>query len=375
MPSMSWPSRRERRIALESSRRVSTSIGGPGSREMRRKLIGGIVCGLICLSIPAAVRAAYTGTPPLLVVDGGTGQTSLTAFAVLVGAGTAGIVSVGPGATAGVPLISSGSSANPAFGTAVVAGGGTGQTTLSAFAVLLGNGTSGIASAAPSATSGVPLISSGSSANPAFGTAVVAGGGTGATTFTAHGSLVGEGTGAVVAMTPVADSVFVQGSATADPLVVGTSATADSVLAWTAAGTTPGPNAIPSCSTGSSALTYNTTTHVFGCNTISAGTGVALTTVATACTASFTVPTTNGLTQILNTGTACTTVNLPASQANGFRVCVKDGTENFTTNPATVKVSAGNIDGTVGTTGLVNFLNMAKQEACFISDGVNYFVE
>jgi hypothetical protein len=32
-------------------------------------------------------------------------------------------------------------------------------------------------------------------------------------------------------------------------------------------------NAVPSCSAGTSALTYNTTTHLWGCNSISSGTG------------------------------------------------------------------------------------------------------
>lgn len=48
-----------------------------------------------------------------------------------------------------------------------------------------------IAGITPSATSGVPLISQGSSANPAFGTTVVAGGGTGVTSFTAYAPVVG----------------------------------------------------------------------------------------------------------------------------------------------------------------------------------------
>jgi hypothetical protein len=52
---------------------------------------------------------------------------------------------------------------------------------------------------APSATSGVPLISKGSTTQPAFGTAVVAGGGTGATTLT--GMVLGNGTSAFTTTT------------------------------------------------------------------------------------------------------------------------------------------------------------------------------
>lgn len=51
--------------------------------------------------------------------------------------------------------------------------------------------TSALAVAATSATSGVPLVSQGAAADPAFGTAVVAGGGTGDTSFTAYSVITG----------------------------------------------------------------------------------------------------------------------------------------------------------------------------------------
>lgn len=119
--------------------------------------------------------------------------TGLTNYNVLVGAGTTTITKVAPSATSGVPLISQGAASNPTFGTAVVAGGGTGATTLTNHGVLIGQGTSAVVAATPSATSGVPVISQGSSADPVFGTAVVAGGGTGNTTFTAY-SVITAGT-------------------------------------------------------------------------------------------------------------------------------------------------------------------------------------
>lgn len=68
--------------------------------------------------------------------------TGLTNHNVLVGAGTATITNVPPSATSGVPLISQGSLADPAFGTAVVAGGGTGTTSFTAFAPVCGGTTS-----------------------------------------------------------------------------------------------------------------------------------------------------------------------------------------------------------------------------------------
>jgi len=70
--------------------------------------------------------------------------------------------------------------------------------------VVVGAASGGISSVAPSATSGVPLISGGSSANPSFGTAVVAGGGTGIATTTAYGLITGgtTATGAFQTVTP-----------------------------------------------------------------------------------------------------------------------------------------------------------------------------
>lgn len=65
--------------------------------------------------------------------------------------------------------------------------------TFSQYTVLLGGVSNAISSAAPSATSGVPLISQGAAANPAFGTAVVAGGGTGLATLVAY-ELLAAGT-------------------------------------------------------------------------------------------------------------------------------------------------------------------------------------
>jgi hypothetical protein len=56
-----------------------------------------------------------------------------------------------------------------------------------------GAGSNTINNVAPSATSGIPFISQGSTSQPTFGTAVVGGGGTGNTTFTAY-SVITAGT-------------------------------------------------------------------------------------------------------------------------------------------------------------------------------------
>lgn len=62
--------------------------------------------------------------------------TGLTAHNVLVGEGTATIGLIAPSATSGIPLISQGAASDPLFGTAVVAGGGTGNTTFTAYSVI-----------------------------------------------------------------------------------------------------------------------------------------------------------------------------------------------------------------------------------------------
>jgi len=113
----------------------------------------------------------------LTVPGGGTGLSSLTAHNTLVGSGTAPVTLVAPSATSGIPYISNGVAADPSFGTAVVAGGGTGQTSLTIHDLLIGNGTSPVTLLAPSATVGALLLSAGAASDPAYATAasIVAG--------------------------------------------------------------------------------------------------------------------------------------------------------------------------------------------------------
>ncbi len=74
-----------------------------------------------------------------------------------------------------------------------VSRGGTGLSSATLHNLMIGNGTSALTLLSPSATSGIPLVSLGSSSDPSYGTAVVAGGGTGSTTFTAY-SVICAGT-------------------------------------------------------------------------------------------------------------------------------------------------------------------------------------
>lgn len=145
---------------------------------------------------------------------------TFTAYAVITGGTTSGgslqsIASVG---TSGQVLTSNGAGALPTFQNAAitspvsVANGGTGDTTLTAHGVLIGEGTSPVA-ATSAGTSGQPLLSGGASADPNWGTLSVAFGGTGATTLT--GVLTGNGTSAITASAVTQFAVLVGGASNA----------------------------------------------------------------------------------------------------------------------------------------------------------------
>lgn len=63
-------------------------------------------------------------------------------------------------------------------------------TTVTQHDLLIGGASNAITSVAPSSTSGVPVISQGSSADPIFGTVAIAGGGTNAVSFTQSNGIV-----------------------------------------------------------------------------------------------------------------------------------------------------------------------------------------
>jgi hypothetical protein len=114
---------------------------------------------------------------PITVPSGGTGLTSLTAHDLIIGNGASNVNLLAPSATSGVPLISQGSSADPAYGTAVVAGGGTGNTTFTAYSVICAGTTatgvfqnvSGVGSATQVLTSNGPSTLPSWQALPASG--------------------------------------------------------------------------------------------------------------------------------------------------------------------------------------------------------------
>lgn len=107
----------------------------------------------------------------LAVSQGGTSKISLTAHNLIVGNGASIPNQVAPSATAGVPLVSAGASADPSYGTAVVAGGGTGITSATAYApICAGTTATGNFQAADTGigTAGFVLTSNGASALPSF---------------------------------------------------------------------------------------------------------------------------------------------------------------------------------------------------------------
>jgi hypothetical protein len=109
-------------------------------------------------------------TGQLSVGRGGTGLGTITAHNLMIGNGTSALTLLAPSATSGIPLISQGSSSDPAYGTAVVAGGGTGLTSATAYAVLCGGTTStgAFQSVVSVGSSGQVLTSNGAGALPTF---------------------------------------------------------------------------------------------------------------------------------------------------------------------------------------------------------------
>jgi len=97
--------------------------------------------------------------------------TAAVQYNLITGAATSSAINnVAPSATTGIPLISQGAAVQPAFGTAVVAGGGTGNTTFTAYSVI----TAGTTSTGPFqnvsglGSSGQRLTSNGAAALPTW---------------------------------------------------------------------------------------------------------------------------------------------------------------------------------------------------------------
>ncbi len=109
-------------------------------------------------------------TGQLAVSRGGTGLASVTAHDLMVGNGTSPLTLLSPSATSGIPLVSQGASADPAYSTAVVAGGGTGNTTFTAYSVICAGttATGAFQDVSGVGTSGDVLTSNGAGALPTW---------------------------------------------------------------------------------------------------------------------------------------------------------------------------------------------------------------
>jgi hypothetical protein len=117
-----------------------------------------------------AVSLTLGWTGQLSVARGGTGLATITANNLMVGTGTSPVSLIAPSITVGIPLVSQGSSSDPAFATAVVAGGGTGVATFTPYSVITGGITStgALQNVANVGTTGQVLTSNGPAALPTW---------------------------------------------------------------------------------------------------------------------------------------------------------------------------------------------------------------
>ena len=121
-------------------------------------------------------------------------------------------INPGTGLTGGGSLTLGGSTTISLSTPVSVTNGGTGLSTLTAHNVLLGEGTANVGFATPTTTTGIPLVSTGPTSDPAFGTASVQGGGTGSTSFTANAPVIAGATATsalTTATTGIANSGYV----------------------------------------------------------------------------------------------------------------------------------------------------------------------
>jgi hypothetical protein len=187
----------------------------------------------------ASTTETLTGT--LVVANGGTGRATLTNHGILVGATTTAITQVAPSATAGIPFVSAGASADPAYGTAVVAGGGTGDTSFTAYSVVCGGTTStgALQNVSGVGTSGQVLTSNGAAALPTW---QAGGGGGGGITTIATPS--GSATGSTVTFNTVASSQLLSGgfSATGSTVTLTFQDSVDNIFIGNGAGKTGSPS-------------------------------------------------------------------------------------------------------------------------------------
>lgn len=293
---------------------------------------------------------------------------TITQYNVQIGGASNLLANVAPSATSGIPVISQGASAAPVFGTVVVAGGGSGLATLTAHALYVGNGTS-----APTAlavgTTGQALVAT-TGADPAFGTLPVAGGGTGLTTLTAHALYVGNGTSTPIALAVGTTGQVLTGNTGADP-------------AW-AAPATSGTVTSVSGTANQVAVANGTTTPVI--SLIGPYTPATYTTHGVLIgegTSSITALTAGNAGQVLQSGGASadpvyTTSTYPATATGTGKILIADGTNWVASTPtypnaASTALKHIKSDGTNFVTTTVTYPDASVTSGkVIISDGTNY---
>jgi hypothetical protein len=151
---------------------TDTLIGAATTNTLTNKTISGSANTLSNIA-SSSLASGFT----LAVNQGGTGATTLTAHAVLIGEGTTTLGFAAP--TQFLSLIGN-ASGDPSFqalalnqstavsGQLAVANGGTGAATLTQYGVLMGNGTSAVSVIGPSSNTGYVLTSTGASSAPTF---------------------------------------------------------------------------------------------------------------------------------------------------------------------------------------------------------------
>jgi hypothetical protein len=157
--------------AITSFGRSLVNIAGANSSVLVTSA-GGVPSMSTDLPTAVTIGTAYiyrVGGTDVAVADGGTGLSALTAFNLMIGTGTSAVTLLAPSATSGIPLVSQGAAANPAYSTAVVAGGGTGLTSTTAYGLLAGGTTStgNLQNIGAGAVGQIP-VSNGSAALPTF---------------------------------------------------------------------------------------------------------------------------------------------------------------------------------------------------------------
>lgn len=189
--------------------------------------------------------------------------------------------------------------------------------------VIVGAASNGLTSVAPSATSGVPLISQGAASDPVFGTVTVAGGGTGVATVT--GVLTGNGT------SPITGSAVDQ----YDVLVGGASNAVGSVGPGTAGQVlqSGGAAANPSYST----ATYPATAGTSGTVLQSNGTNIVNSTATYPATATGT----GTILRANGTNWVASTATYPNTAGSSGNVLTSDGTNWVSSTPGGTAVTAG----------------------------------